>query len=846
MSSEPTTYFGGRTAFDGKVHRLLATDFKQFVTSQIYVPVQIDMDRRSFLAHPDRDKIKDGAFITSAVYAAEETRRNNANVKAFNLVIIDLDGGSAAKDFTESPSSLAEALSPLNFVAWTTAKHTPEEPRLKIAVDCAESDPVLHGRAVAYVSKLLGLPSDFKGVTESNVLSQLHYRPVVFKGDEFDAIISSNLTGSQLDPSTLEETLPEGATAGEYAYQLKGDEVGASDILSLPLQDITVEEALEALNLLDPDADYFVWTQTGMALRHQFTEEDDAREAFEGWDEWSSQGSKYRGREETLLKWHSFKPYPDGRSPVTIRTVFKLAIDNGWNPGKFNERHLGTFAEFCDSASPTELLSEGIKRIASMPIRSAVNEEMMTDTLIASLKGHGNKVTRAAILADVKRWRQTERANEAKATIPSWMSPYCFIGPQDKFRNNITGQEYSVDAFNHTYSRYLINEATEASLDGKAPMTPTNYALNIMKIEIVEGVIYDPRERHDGEPYFTRDGRKYVNAFLSSSVPKPSPVGAKRAGNLIKKLLRANLANEDYERVVLDWMAYSVQFPGEKIRWAIFIQGGQGCGKGTLVDTLRAALGDANVKVVTGSSLTGQFNDYREGAMLVYVDELFSSGANRHEVNNKLKDGVTNTYVSVDKKFKDLVMIPNVSNYILTSNKHDALVLEDSDRRYYILKSRLQSRRQIEAFKATGVMERIHALIEENRGAFRHFFLNHEISEDFNPNGHAPETRFRNELVEAGKNSLLMQIEDLIDDPAHPLIGSDVIHYAQLERDTAILGKNNARPAHYLHVLGYYAYQDGQIFEVNGERTRIYIHCDNFVEGVDDALEILEERTPDL
>lgn len=854
MSSEVTHYFGGRTAFDGKVHLLNATSFREFAQSQLFVPVPIDMTRRDFLAHADRDKIKDVAYITSAVYDLTETQRANKNVKAFNLVIIDLDGGQSAKDFMESPEAIRTALSPYNFVAWNTAKHTPEEPRLKIAVDCVESDPTLFGRTVDHVVSLLGIPKDFKGNSESHVISQLHYRPVCFKEEPFEAVIASRLDGSSVNPPVLPEVMASPDDEGSFAYVPDAKDKGICALASLPLLDITVQDVSDMFEVIDPDPPYKVWSEVFAGLRHQFTKEEEAKEVFEIVNDWASRGAKYRGRAEILLKWRSFKPYPEGRNPITLRSLIQLARDSGWKPDKIIERNAQSFTEWVATASQSELTNEGIKRIAAMPIKSSIHEEVMADQIVGALKTAGMKISKAAILKDVARHRVTDRFENARSSeSPSWLKPFCFIGPQDRFRNNITGVEYSTEAFNHTFSRNLITETAEATADGKSIMTPVNYAMNIAEVKIVEGVMYDPRERDKSgndtagrEPYFLRDGRWYVNSFLEASVPRPVVKGSKRAGNLVKKLLSANLGNPIYERMVLDFLAYCVQFPGEKIRWAIFLQGGQGCGKGTLIETVAAAIGQANLKIVTGSALTGDFNDYREGCHLVYIDELFSAGSNRHEVNNKLKDGVSNTHIPVNKKFKDLVVIPNVANYFLSSNKHDALILEDSDRRYSILKSRLQTTAQVLAFKNTGVMQQIHDLIRDAPGAFRQFWLDHEISADFDPNGHAPATRFREELVEAGKNPLLIQIEDLIQNPEYSLIGGDVVHYAALEAATAFLGKNNARPSHYLHMLGYQLYENGKIFNVGGERTRIFVHVDNFVEGIDDAEEILHERITDI
>jgi len=846
--SEPTRYHGGTSVIGGRTRLLAAETFKDLVQSQIHVPVAFPMKRRDFLAHPDRDKLKDGAWVAPATYPEDECARSNQDADGFSLVIIDLDGGQEAADFAESPDTIREALAPLNFAAWTTAKHTPEEPRLKIMVD-ATGDKDLFKRTVLHVIGLLGLSENFKGKPESMVISQPQYRPMHFQGEEYSAVIASRLDGERLDAATLpdidDSPMPD---ESGYAYIPEPGEMDISSILNCPLRDVSLDDARSALAAIDADCGYRPWYEIAAALRHQFTGEEDAYEAFEMFHEWSATGTTYRDREECLLKWRSFKPYPEGRNPITARTLFHKAIQAGWKHETMTGRQTEDFATWAAETEPSIVQVEGVRRIAALAIPSDIQEELMAEHIVRAVKRGGNSITKTAILKDVKRQRRQEKIDATKAEKPSWMLPFCFIGPRDKFRNTITGREYSVDAFNHTFGRHLIG------IDGELGVPAANYALYIAEIKIVDDSMYDPRQSkgdevkaHGEDVYFEKDGQSWVNTYLKSSVPDASPVGAERAGNLVRALLAANFSDPDHCRRLLDWVAYSIQFPGHKTRWSPFTQGGQGSGKGTFIATIECSVGKRNFKVVTGSDLTGSnFNEWREGSHFAYVDEMFSAGANRHEVNNRMKDAITNDHVSVTQKNKDLRNIDNVTNYFFTTNKHDGMVLEDSDRRYFYLKSRLQDKRSVQAFLATGVCERIHELVKSNPGAFRQFYLSHEISDDFDPNGHAPDTVFRHELVDAGKNPMLVQIEDLIADPAYPLIGKDVIHYGVVERETALLGRNNARPSHYLHILGYQAYEKGEIFEVNGERARIYVSVDGFTEGLEDPAELLEERTPEL
>lgn len=99
-----------------------------------------------------------------------------------------------------------------------------------------------------------------------------------------------------------------------------------------------------ALDFINPDIAYDDWVRIGMAL---FRWSDQV--GFTVWDKWSSQGSKYR-REEMHAKWTSFRNSPTPEKHVTLRTLFHLAQQEGWEclPG------LGQFVGGSDSEHQTD------------------------------------------------------------------------------------------------------------------------------------------------------------------------------------------------------------------------------------------------------------------------------------------------------------------------------------------------------------------------------------------------------------------------------------------------------------------------------------------------------------
>lgn len=97
----------------------------------------------------------------------------------------------------------------------------------------------------------------------------------------------------------------------------------ADDPLMVPLPiGLTREQIVDALDVLDPDADHDTWLHVGMGLHHET-----GGEGFDYWNDWSAKGSKYPGEEALQRRWDSFGREP-GR-PVTARYMVKLANEQG-------------------------------------------------------------------------------------------------------------------------------------------------------------------------------------------------------------------------------------------------------------------------------------------------------------------------------------------------------------------------------------------------------------------------------------------------------------------------------------------------------------------------------------
>jgi hypothetical protein len=853
MSSK--RYFGGSTV-KGLVRQLKATTFKQLCEHYFNTPVSKKFNRKEFHSYDSETaKIaKDGPFVTAAVFNVGEDGecdRSLANCTACTLALLDFDSLSDkdradgfvdyAEQFYEAPEFVRDRLYPFNFVFYETISSKPGARRVRILLDLQEMPVHMHKLAVLRAADLLGvLVNRWKGRVESMTLPLPMFRPVQFADEPYAAILADRTDGSEmeeLDIPDLEEGLDDDSDR-TYAYQGKFDD---DDLMNVPVAGITFEQVREILSHLDADKSRGDWIKVAMALRHQFRSEDDARQAFEAFNQWSSEGkgNKYVDTEATYKTWNSFKPDPERRRPTTIRTVFEMAKEAGWDYKPMAKQVKRTVGDWIKrQVDPDELTQHGPGKIASMPFRDDVTEEALIMDLQARIKELGNKTIMLPILRKAVKKCRRQKANDENPNTPDWVRPWVYITTRNVMRHMVLGTELSPEAFNRTFARELMSDApdSDSAATGRPPVQPMDYVLNMLKWKTVDGTTYDPRENGE-EPYFEYEGQWFLNEYRISTVPKCDPAKSEAAGKIFSEAVLATVGPE-HHKLIMDFFAHILQRPGKLIRWMPLVQSGQGSGKNMLCKCVGAALGMANFKSVNAKYVIKDFNAWIYGAQFINIDEIKITGKTKAEIANALKDIITNDEVSLEKKGQDLKMVENIACKFANTNWQDAIYLEDSDRRWLPIKSPLQTKEQILALTATGHFKRL-AKLYKNGGALRQFLLDWEIDKDFPTDGPAPDSAFRKEMILESKNGMQDEIEDAIENEKLPTVGSDVIFMPHLVSVLTSL-KDNHKPSHFLKLMQFSPWKPGSKFVVGGVRGPVWIH-DTF-DQTQDPLLLLKER----
>lgn len=241
------------------------------------------------------------------------------------------------------------------------------------------------------------------------------------------------------------------------------------------------------------------------------------------------------------------------------------------------------------------------------------------------------------------------------------------------------------------------------------------------------------------------------------------------------------LCNQDEKdaKHLLDWMAYVVQNPGKKVKHSILIISDQGYGKDTLGEAMARVIGKSQVAKVEESLIDDGRYTWAEWRRLAVISETHSS--DRNSLANKLKELITGDSIFTNPKNLPAVEIPNTLNFMFFSNYLNAVALDESDRRYFVIRCKGE-RPGPDYFKA---------LYDFIRGpelaCFARVLLERDLSK-FDPNEPARHTEAKSEVAEASQGDIkgfLKHVHESFRPPFHKdlVIVDDVAAYFQASGD---------------------------------------------------------------
>lgn len=538
-----------------------------------------------------------------------------------------------------------------------------------------------------------------------------------------------------------------------------------------PILALTHDKIQETLDLLPNDeADYDDWLLVGCALHHQFQ---GSQEGLELWHEWGGRSAKYDAA-DTNRRWRSFG---HGPSTVTFATLLYRAneIKSRLEDEAFNAA--------MNRINSTNDKKELVTKVAA-DIMVALSNDLQYDEATKRLQtrlselSDGNKPRIETVRKILDSHRPKRAAREA---VPAWCENWFYIESRNAFYNSETSAMLSPAAFDAKFGRMLLTDDMRSkgeSFAGKA----SNVALNIHCIPTVYDSIYMPGE----ETIVNINGMDHVNTYNHLRTPlerEPKTADEKNAIKMAERHFELLFPDEFERNTFLDYLAYTVQYPKEKITWGVLIQGVDGAGKTWFSTMMAAILGGPNVRGVDATALNEKYTKWAEGHRMVFFEEIRLQGHNRFEILDKLRPFVSNETVNVRRMQTDLYEIPNVTNYVMFTNYLDALPINENDRRYFILRTAFQTAMHLLEFerKHPTYFTDLFNMVAFEGQALRWWLLNREISDDFRAKGRAPKTDARALMIDESEASDdLDTVRYAIESGENPLVCDEIVSAKEL------------------------------------------------------------------
>ena len=314
-----------------------------------------------------------------------------------------------------------------------------------------------------------------------------------------------------------------------------------------------------------------------------------------------------------------------------------------------------------------------------------------------------------------------------------------YVADEDGYRDVKLGTKYTSGvALSRTFGRTLGKKAPKI-IEQRAPQV-TSRAYMPAKHIIDRGEIFNCETgSYVGEA-------TCLNTWAGTHV-QPNDSDASAFKSHVSSLVDYN---EELTEHLLDWIAFTIQFPREKTAWAILMMHGQGTGKTSLGDIIGKLVGESNYSTPDSNAVNSQFNNWLIDTRFILMDEIKSAN-NKWDLLDKLKPLITDTTVSVNIKGGAQKFQRNYCQIWMNTNHAFPMAVSEGDRRLFIFKSKTiyMTREQVQEhiepwYQGGDYFKWAHS--SDGLGAILGYLLARDLSE-FNPHANAPMTDSRAELI---------------------------------------------------------------------------------------------------
>lgn len=193
---------------------------------------------------------------------------------------------------------------------------------------------------------------------------------------------------------------------------------------------------------------------------------------------------------------------------------------------------------------------------------------------------------------------------------------------------------------------------------------------------------------HPGKPSGIMTDDEGVPRYNSYSTPSLTPIpGDISPWSLLVGKLR--FESPEIRERLLDWMAWCVQHPDQKINHGVLLGGRHGIGKDSMWEPVWRIFGEQNVEQIKGDDLLSDFNSYLARTKMLVVQEVeFGDHKDAQRISARMKPALAAPpgTLRVNEKGVREYQVPNlVQTVAFTNHAYRPVHMDPGERRWFAL-----------------------------------------------------------------------------------------------------------------------------------------------------------------
>jgi len=244
--------------------------------------------------------------------------------------------------------------------------------------------------------------------------------------------------------------------------------------------------------------------------------------------------------------------------------------------------------------------------------------------------------------------------------------------------------EHTNDKFNAVsgfgFDSLQFHYLTISKKNGEETVTlPLWKVIELSKVNVYSNIVCDPENR------ISRNEFNLWIPFIADKKVKYDITRVEPILDYIKTIICNN--DEKVYRWFFSWLYHICKYPHIKTGVVpLLFSKKQRAGKGTFVNWLISCVFGMHCSYQTNiTKLTGHFNSFLQGKVLLYIDELPTTSQTYHNIFDKLKNLITDPFLDIEKKGIDSYQTNNLLNFIASTNNKYSVKIEKGDGRWVVI-----------------------------------------------------------------------------------------------------------------------------------------------------------------